>query len=141
MRRRTSVDRDRRSARELVPRQHQEGAQDPLREHDAGGAAGERQQHALCSELTQEIALACAKRQTDRQLASPGEAGGEQQVGHVRARDQEHEKHRAKQDVERRANRAHHGLGVRLDIHAVVVGELARKRLPQSAHLAGGAFE
>ena len=133
------VDRDGRRARELSPGQDEERSEYPLRHRETEDAAGQREQHALGGQLAREIALPRAEREPNRQFTLARETRGEQQIGDIRAGDQQDEEHGAEQDVQRRAHGSDDRLGVRLDVHAMIGRELARERVAQRSHVGGGA--
>jgi hypothetical protein len=93
------------------------------------------QQHALRRQLPREVAQPRAQGEADGELAAPRHARGEQQVRDVRAGDQQHQEDRAQQNLQRRSHVADDHLGVRADVDAVVVAELAREHVAQLAHL------
>ena len=76
--------------------------QGPGEDH-AGEAADQRQQHALGQELLQQPAAARSKREAHGQLAAASRRPGEQQVGDVGARDQQHRADHTAQQERRRA--------------------------------------
>ena len=133
------VDRDGGRARQLAAGEGDERADDPRREQHAERAAGGGEQHAFHGELARQVARPGAEREADGQFAAPRHARGEQQARDVRAGDQQEEEHGAEQHLERRAHAADDGFGVRADVDAVVVAELARQRVAERAHLGRGA--
>ncbi len=62
--------------------------------------AGERQQHALGQELTQQPPAVGADRHPDRHLAGPRGAARQLQVGHVGAGDQQQERDTAEEQLQ-----------------------------------------
>ena len=96
-------------ARQLVAGHHadQQRAQ-PGRKQQARAAAEERQYHALGQRLAHETCASRAKRQPNRDLLLPARRPRQQQVGDVRARDEEHQAHHRHQDVERRRHLSAH---------------------------------
>jgi hypothetical protein len=76
-------------------------ADGPDRARDARGAANRRQHDALDEELPQQPAAARADRRSDGDLLLPCCRAREQQIGDVRASDQQHESDRAEQDEQR----------------------------------------
>ena len=77
-------------------------------------------------DLLREPEAAGAERRAYRDLAPPGGGAREQQVGNVRARDQQHEGDRAKQHEQRLTGVADNDRFVRGDIDAVIVRMLLR---------------
>ena len=78
--------------RQHVPPQ---GAATPDRDQHAEGPGEGRGHHPFEEELPHQPPLPRAERLADRQLPGPGQAPGQQQVGHVCAGDQEdHDRHR-----------------------------------------------
>ena len=62
-----------------------------------GQSAHDTQQDALGQELADEPGPARTQRRPDRQLPAPGQRPRQDQVGHVRAGDEQHERHGAHQ--------------------------------------------
>jgi hypothetical protein len=75
----------------------------PERQDDARRGAEKRQQQALDEQLARDRPARRAERETDGELALPRGGLREQQVGHVAARHQQHERDDAEQHVERLA--------------------------------------
>ena len=99
-------------------------------------AAGKRQDDALGQQLAHDAASARADRSAHSNLAAPPGRAHEQQVGDVRAGDQEHEAHGADEDQQRRADVGHERLTHR-DRHkdgtlTERVGELGRASFDES---------
>ena len=94
----------------------------------------DRKNQALGNELTGEIAESRTKGQADPQLAPAREAGGEQQVGDVRASNQQHRDDGAEQHPQLRPDRTHDYFPIRLHVDAVVVAELLRECHAERAH-------
>ena len=91
------------------------------RDRNPGDAAEHRQQHAFREQLPNEPPPARAQRHAHRDLALAHGGAREQQVGDVRARDEEHRGHGAEHDPERRTERrADDLLGEWSHGHAVV---------------------
>ncbi len=135
------VDGDRRRARQLRAGEDDEGAHDPDGKQNAEGTARERQQQALDRHLAREIGGGGAERDANGHFAAACESGREQQVGHVRARDEEHAQHRAEEHAQRRPDASDRRLEQRLHVDAVIVLELTRECLAERAHLGGRALE
>ena len=75
----------------------------PEREQDAGRGAEQRQQQALDQQLARDEPARRAERQPDAQLALPRGGLREQEIGHVRARDEQHHRDDAEQHEQRLA--------------------------------------
>ena len=73
----------------------------------AGGAAETREHHALDDQLPHDAAAAAAERRPHGNLLLPAHGAREQQIGDVRARNQQHERHRAQQHEQRRPDVLH----------------------------------
>ena len=91
------------------------------REQQADDAGDERQQNALDEQLADDLPAACANRDTDAHLARSSSGLGQEQVGDVRARDQQHEPDRSHQRPEeqrdlRAENAFDERIGVRPEI-------------------------
>jgi hypothetical protein len=71
------------------------------RESNRDDAAHEREQEALGEQLTNDPAAAGTDRQTDRDLPFARRGSSEQEVGHVRAGDQQHQADRRHQHEQR----------------------------------------
>ena len=76
----------RRRQRELLHQPHR-----PVRQDHSGDAAQQRQHRALGEVLPRHAPRPRPERQPDRELAAPRDRARQQQVRHVRARDDEHE--------------------------------------------------
>ncbi len=63
----------------------------PPREQQSGCRAQRHQHDAFGEQLTDQSAAAGANREPDRDLVLPGRRAGEQQVGDIRAADEEHD--------------------------------------------------
>ena len=63
----------------------------PPRARRAGDAAREGQHDAFREQVTHDASASGAQGDTNRDLAFPGRAPREQEIGHVDARDEEHE--------------------------------------------------
>ena len=74
-------------------------------QREASGGAGEGEHAALGDELAEQAAASGAKRGADGNLPAPRLGPREQQVGDVRACDEEHERDRRHQRGQRRAQR------------------------------------
>ena len=93
-------------ARHAFERHHAEQQiADPDREHQSDDAAGDREHEALGERLADQPAASGAERQPHRDLLLPRRRAAQQQVGDVRARDQQHEADHGHQHEERRAAR------------------------------------
>ena len=73
-----------------------------LRERESEQRGRQREHQALGQQLTDDPGAPRAERRADRQFTRARRAAGEQQVGEVAARDQQHEPHRAEQHEEPR---------------------------------------
>ncbi len=85
----------------------------PARHHEARGAAGQGQQAGFEQELPHELPAARADGEPHGDFGLPGGRAGEEQVGHVGARDEQHERGDAEQQRERRD-------GLRVDLALAV---------------------
>jgi hypothetical protein len=94
--------------RRVGRRQRQQALQRAVRQHDPNGAPEQPQQRALCQHLTDNAAPARAEGTADRHLALPSRCLRQQQIGHVRTRDQQHRRHRGHQHQQRRTDGTHH---------------------------------
>ena len=63
----------------------------PPREQQSGGCAEQHEHDAFGEQLTDQSAAAGADREPDRDLVLPGRRAGQQQVGNVRAPDEEND--------------------------------------------------
>jgi len=72
-------------------------------EREPQRAARQRQHHAFGEQLLQQPPAACADGGADRDLALAGRRTRQEQVRHVRTRNQQHEADRADEDKQRRA--------------------------------------
>ncbi|HEY6214273.1 MAG TPA: hypothetical protein VIW45_18390 [Vicinamibacterales bacterium] len=75
----------------------------PVREQKSAGAAERREQEAFGQQLADDTIAAGAERRTNRNLAFASGTACEQQVCHVGARDQQHERHGAGEEQQRGA--------------------------------------
>ena len=116
----------------------------PLRHEQPARAAAEREEHALGQRLSGETQAAGAERRAYRHLALARRRFGEQQVGHVDARDEEHEGDGAEKGQEavthRRLQLVAQGRHVRAVV-AVGLGILLLKLRADPIHLRPCAFE
>ena len=85
----------------------------PRSQQHAERAAGQRHHHALGQQLLHDAPPIGAERAAHRDLALPALRSREHQVGEVRARDQQDERHRAEQHEQRRPDVLHDLLVVR----------------------------
>jgi hypothetical protein len=99
----------------------------------ADSAAEQGEESALRQELAHQARAARAQRRADGHFPPPRRRAREQQVGHVRARDQQHGEHGAQQHEERRPALRHHLLPERNDVErqaapeaGLLLGERAR---------------
>ncbi len=76
------------------------------RQGQAAGAGQRREQQVLHEQLPHDTPAARAHRHAHRYLAHAARHAREQQVGHVRARNEEHERHRAQERPEENPNRS-----------------------------------
>ena len=107
-------------------------------------AAAEREQHALGQRLPGEAQAAGAERRAYRHLALARRRFGEQQVGHVDARDEQHEGDRAEKGQEAVTHRRLELVAQRRHVRAVVavgLGILLLKLRADPIHLRARAFE
>ena len=74
------------------------------RHGESRGRSGNGQQHALRQQLRDDLPAAGAERSAHGDFAAPHVGARELEVGDVRARDQQHERHRSEQDQERAAH-------------------------------------
>ena len=88
--------------------QREDRVHQPVGERHPERAADEREHQALGDELAHDDTARRAQRRAHGQLAPARGAAGEQQVGHVRARDQQHEADGPQQQPERRLRLAGH---------------------------------
>ena len=72
-------------------RDREQCAHTDLRHENTDGAAGESHERALREQLSRDAETTCAERHADGHLSAPRRGADEQQVGDVRAGDQEHE--------------------------------------------------
>ena len=123
-------------ARDVAGHQQQQTANARCAEGEAEHASRAGQQHALGQQLTDHASATGADRASDRELALPARRSREQQVGHVAARDQQHERDRAEQHQQRRSHVARRRLAHRHDgdafllVHPlrIQLAEIARRR-------------
>ena len=87
-------------------------------EKDPGEAAQEPEQERLGAELQDQPPAGGAEGGADGQLVLSRDGAREDEAGQVRADHEQHQGHRALQDQEERAVRAHHGLLERHHGHA-----------------------
>jgi hypothetical protein len=85
------IDRDFRRARKARGIDANQRLDARARDHEAERATHEREQDAFGQELAQQASASGAERRADRKLAAPCFGAREQQVGQVRARDQQYE--------------------------------------------------
>ena len=129
------IERDRRS----LPRQARDrvraGADDRPQAGDAGGeaedAAAERQQPALGEQLADDAGALRAQRRARRDLAAPPLAAREQQRRHVRASDEQHERHGPAQHPQRRLHVADHRIPQRDGPEVLPAAHRQREFLPE----------
>ena len=112
------------------------------REQQPEHAADHREQHAFGHELAQQPAAAGAERRAHGKLAMTRLRAREQQVGEVRARDQQHEPDRRLQHPDGAAGAADDFLLHRLHLQDVTragVRRCAPRRLPAAARTRGSS--
>ena len=80
--------------RESLGQTGDQRTQRPPGERDANGAGGQRQHHALCQDVRDDPAARCAERGPHRELLAPALATQQHEIGHIGARDQQHESDR-----------------------------------------------
>ena len=125
-------------ARHLAAQDGDDETDAEARDRESRGAAEEREQGRLGEELAHDAAAARAEGRADRELLAAAERPGQHEVGHVRARDQEDEAHRAEQHEQRRPHIADEVLVQRDDRRPpalVVRGVLGRKPRGDGVHL------
>ena len=96
------VELDRAAARQIVGR-HPGGecAQRPHRQHETCGGSREREQESFDQELPHQGRAPSAERGANRELTLSTECPRQQEVGHVRAAEQQHEDRSREEEVER----------------------------------------
>jgi hypothetical protein len=95
------VETDVRRTRQAVRVRGDEGLQAAIRQPESGGAPEHGERHPFGHELTQQPRASGAKGRPDREFAVSRLGPGQQQVRHVRARDQQHEADRYLQHPQR----------------------------------------
>ena len=125
-------------ARQALGRQLNQRVDAELREQQSGGAADRREHDALGDQLANDAPAVAADRGAHRQLALARRGAHQQQVGDVRARDQQHEHHRAHQRHELRPHVGDQVFVHRLDAE-VGVGRLLDRK--SRAQVGGQAIE
>ena len=125
--------------------ERQQGANADDAERQAEQTAQQRQHQALGHQLARDAAARGADRCANRDFALADGRAHEQQVGHVRARNQQHETHRAHQNPQRRSHVAHDHLLQCLDAEPDLWRQRLRKRLTEfggsGRKLRGAAFD
>ena len=119
----------RRDARNVAGHQQQQTANARCAKGEAEHASRAGQQHALGQQLTDNASATGADRGSDRELALPARRSREQQVGHVAARDQQHQRDRAEQHQQRRSHVARRRLAHRHDGDAFLLVHPLRVQL------------
>ena len=140
-RRDSPIHRDGIETRQSRRSERQDRADRPARDEQAARAARQRQQQTLGQELARQPGPPRAERRPYRQFARTGRGAREQQVRDVRAGDEQHEGHRAEQQVQRRPGAAGDLLPQRHDRRAFVcVAQRIGGREPRGdrPHLAPG---
>ena len=94
-------------ARQIRRQQRRERGDRPARGADSDEAAGGQHRHDFGDRLPDQASAAGAERRADRELALAGERARDEQIGEIRAADQQHDADRGEQDVQRRANGRH----------------------------------
>ena len=94
-------------ARQICRCEREQGIESPARDEQAGRAAAEREEHAFGQQLPNESKTARPERGANRKLAMPRGRAGEEEIGDVRAGDEEHAADRAEQRVEHDPHIAH----------------------------------
>ena len=107
-------------ARNARRRQHRQRARRPISQQQAAGGADQAERRALGEHLPHEPPAIGADRGSQRQLAKTAGTSSEQQIGDVRAGDEQDEAHRSRKEQERRPRVAHHRLEQRRNNHALV---------------------
>ena len=116
------IERDLVRARNEVVAQMRQQRQRDCREDEADHSAGEREHQAFDEELRDDAAALGAEREADADFLAPAREAREQQIGDVRARDQQHARDRGEQ----------HAVGLALvadEIVLQVAGEHLRRRV------------
>ena len=94
----------------------------PEREQDAARRAERGKQQALGDQLTNQPAASGAEREAHRQLALPCGCARQEEVGHVRARDQQYQPDHDEEDTE----------GLRIEIPDDRDARRRRSRVPRA---------
>ena len=89
----------------------------PPREHQAERAARDREDRVLGEQLARDPRAAAADRRPDGELALAREAAREQEIGDVRARDDQHQRDGDGQDRQRRPRRSGDVVRQRAGVH------------------------
>jgi len=97
-------------------------------QHHSDDACGETEQCALREQLPDEPPASGAERTPDRHLAATRGGAGQQQVGPVGARDQEHQANGAEQNEQRPPDIADRGIPEQRDVEAGVEDRPAGRR-------------
>ena len=105
---RPAVERDLIHAREIRRRERDEHAEPAPRQGEARDAAEDAERRALDQQFAHELGPAGAERRADRQLVLPAVGPHQQQVGDVRARDEQHQADRAHQHPQHRRDLSDH---------------------------------
>ncbi len=105
-------------ARQYAVGENEQPVNTPLGEQGGEHSAGDCQQNALCKELPYQTAAACSERRPDGHLSCSNRCSCEQQVGHIRARDEQHETNRRHQDQKSGTHTLDHGVLERTDQNA-----------------------
>ncbi len=92
-----------RAGRAVGQHRHEQGDR-PSTGQQPGDPAGQAQDQAFGDQLTNEAPASRSERGSDGELALAARGTGEQQAGHVGARDEQHEADRTKQDEQRAAH-------------------------------------
>src|SRR5262245_25987943 len=116
----------------------------PPRQRHAESPSSHGQQYALSQQLPHDAPSAGAHRHTHGDFSLPRRSARQQQVGHVRAGDQQHASDGAQQDQQRRPDIANDGVSQRRDRHAIAligVGILFFQRYRDVLHLGASLLD
>ncbi len=111
--------------------------QAPSRDQQSGRSASETKDQRFGEQLTNDPASCGAERRADGDFTLSGRAARQQQVRHVRTRDQKHERHRARQHHQGRTQFARKFIAQRDDVRrpaGVELGKLRRETCRDRLH-------
>ena len=132
---------NRRGARQLISRQREERRDKPTGKQHSEHAGRRRKAQALRDQHPRQTPHTRPERHVDGHFAPARQPRLEHQVRHVGGADDQEQKHRAQQHVERRSHAPDHHFGVRLHVDPVIVSELLGERLAERPHLAARSVE